>query len=68
MGVSSVTGLGRCGAVLYATDVNLVVIPQAPGQCLGAQESSLPAPVSSVQAEGFCREPNLPTSHLQLDF
>lgn len=40
----------------------LIVRPSAPGQCLGSP------PVSSARGEGFCKEPNIPTSHLQLDF
>lgn len=56
MGVSSVTGPGRCGteSCMLLKLIWIIVVPQAPGQCPGVQESSLPALVSSVQEEGFC--------------
>lgn len=56
VGVSSVTGPGRCGteSCMLLKLIWIIVVPQAPGQCAGVQKSSLPAPVSSVQEEGFC--------------
>lgn len=48
MGVSGVTGPGRCGRVLYVTEVNLVNCGPSgsQGSALGCR-SPLPAPASS---------------------
>lgn len=38
----------------------VIVVPQAPGQRLGAQAPSLPAPVSAVQGKASAKSPIFP--------
>lgn len=67
MGVSSVTGPGRCGteSCMLLKLIWLIVVPQARGSASGCR--SAPA-LSHGFGKGSCEEPDLPTSHLQPDF